>query len=113
MAFPGVNWTQVEQDLDAFFQANGDDVSVLLNDGVTTFTVKGLQRKTPAENLTDGLQQEGDRLSVMAARWLAGAGRAPEKGDLVTTNGHRQAVQAVNRKTVSNLTIGYNLTILG
>lgn len=108
-----VNWTRYISDMDTFFQAEGQDVDVLLRDGVTTFTIKGMKAKLPVENLTDGLQQNAERMSVMASRWDAGAGRAPEKGDQLTYDGRRQAIQSVSRALGGNQTIGYRLTVLG
>lgn len=110
-----VNWTKIETDFDTFIQNNGVDVSVRLRDGVTTFTIKGAMRRTSPENLTDGLQQHGERLSVMRSRWDAGAGRTPNKGDQVTISGRRQAIMSWNPVEVPTTSdiIGYNLRLSG
>lgn len=113
MAFPTVDWDAVEAAFDSMIEANGQDVDVVLRDGITTFSLKGVMRKAPVQNMTDGLQQEQDRLSVMRDRWDAGAGRDPEKGDQVTLNGRRQAVQSVNAVGAGNRLIGFNLVLLG
>mgnify|MGYP001812655387 CR=1 FL=1 len=113
MPFPDMNMASVANAVDSILQANGNTASVTLNDGVTTFTVKTGMRKRVGENLTDGLQQENDRLLVLASRWDPEAGRAPEKGDQLTINGRRQAVEAVNSVGVGDTVWAYNLELRG
>ena len=115
MAFPNVNWAKVKQDFDSALQANGNDATVLLNDGVTTFTIRTTTVKRRGEDLTDGLQQENDRLSLMADRWEAGAGagRMPQKGDIFEINGRRQAVLEANTVARDDTLIGYTVELRG
>lgn len=115
MAFPDMGLAPAVAAWDSFIQQNGNDTQVLLNDGVTTFTVKTAMRKRPVENLTDGLQQENDRLSVMASRWEtgAGAGRMPEKGDILTINGRRQAIASANTVAMQDTLIAFNIELRG
>lgn len=112
-----VNWTRWISDMDDAFESEGATVDVLLRDGGGTFSVKMMRRKIPTENLTDGLQQNSELVSVMASRWFTGAGvgREPEKGDQITwqTTGRRQAIQVSTAAMGGEDVIGFRLTVLG
>jgi hypothetical protein len=114
---PAVNWNKVIADFDIFIENEGQTVDVLLRDGVTTFSLKMVKRKIPVENMTDGIQQNSEYLSVMASRWWAGAGasRDPEKGDQITyvVDGRRQAIQTSTRALAGDQVIGFRLSVLG
>ena len=115
-----VNWSQVEASFDAMFQNNGIPAQVTLHadpGAGTTFSIQVFLRRAQAdENLTDGLQQDRDRVSVMRQRWDNAAPRPPQKGDLFVISGRRRRAmeaQPVECAGLSNDTIGYNIRVTG
>lgn len=112
-----INAAKIESDFDTFLQNNGVDADVTLHPEGTNFSIKvGPRRAQSDENLTDGLQQDRDRLTVMRTRWDAAAGRAPQKGDLFVIAGRRRRAmeaQPVEFNNVTNDTIAYNIRVTG
>ncbi len=113
MKLPNIDWKGIANDFAQVFEASGVDAEVRLLDGVTTFKTKVTRRRAPVENLTDGLQQNANRVSLMAGPWIACAGRAPMKGDQLVIDGRRQAVQSAQPVYGGNELVGYTLTVLG
>lgn len=106
---------QVISAFDAMIQGDGSDCTFTLRGGAA-FTIKGVLRFTSENDLTAGLVQDNKKLSVMAHRWekaVPVAGRIPEKGDQVTIDGHRYAIDEVNAALVSNVRIGWRITLRG
>ncbi len=112
-----INFTALENDFDTFLQNNGVDADVTLHDEGTQFTVKvGVRKAQVDENLTDGLQQNRDKLTVMRKRWDPAASRPPQKGDLFVISGRRRRAmeaQPVEFNGVTNDIIAYNIRISG
>lgn len=108
-----VNWLQLKRVFSEQIGSMGISADVTLHDGGVPFCVSVVRRRAPTENLTDGLQQNGERVSVMADPWLDNARRAPQKGDQLTIDNHRYAIQTAKPVYGGETLIGYTLTVLG
>lgn len=109
-----VNWTQIKADFDAAIQAEGSDCAFTLRTG-EQFVLRGTLRFLSEEGISDGLNQDRRKLSVMADRWenAAPASRNPEKGDQVVVHGRRFAVEEADPATGGNQVIGWRLRLKG
>ena len=105
---------KVQKAFDDLIQADGVDCSFVLRD-TTAFTIRGMARFQAENSLTDGLQQDKRKLSVMETRWRAAAplGRNPEKGDQVTIHGHRYAVEEADPALMQNTILGWRIKLKG
>ena len=113
MAIPAINWTKHKADLKSGFDNNGSDAVVKPFDGKPQFTVKVIRGHKRDENLTDGIQQEGFKLKVLADDWDAKCSREPVKGDQLTIFGTRYAIQFVYLLAVGNTKLMYTMTTRG
>jgi hypothetical protein len=79
------------------------------------FTVKVAKKKRPDENLSDGLQQKGFELQVLAKEWRAKApaNRDPEKGDQIVTAGRRHALENASKVQYGSIEIGFVCRVVG
>ena len=109
-----VNAASVINTFDTMVEQNGTACDFTLRDG-TAFTIKGVLFNLADEQLTDGLNQDNARLQIMHKRWSAfvAPGRDPEKGDQVRIDGHRFAIQRVDRKLFQSVIVGYRMRIRG
>jgi hypothetical protein len=109
-----IPYAKVENAFDEFIQSNGADCEFRLRTG-EVFVIRGAARFQAEQGMTEGLQQDRRRLSVMEARWRAAAptGRDPEKGDQVTVSGTRFAIQEADPAIVQNRVIGWRIKLKG
>ena len=99
---------------DDFIGATGIDTDFRLHTG-ERFSLRVVRRRKADEDITDGLQQKGFEIQFMASQWvrLAPAGRRPEKGDQVTMEGRRHAIETAKLVSYDNTEIGYVARVLG
>lgn len=92
MAFPDIPLAKVKADLSRAFQKIGRPAAFTLRDG-TQFTVQATDGFRRSLDLTDGLDVSQHIMRVLADDWDTRAPRMPEKGDRLTYDGRRYAVQ--------------------
>ena len=113
MAFPSINTGVIKAQLKQAFDAQGHTAAVVLKDG-STFSIKvteGFRRDT---SLTAGISAETHRIRFLADDWDANVTRPPEKGDQVSFNGHRYAIQGrVRARGISDDLMMYVCEIQG
>ena len=115
MAFPNVDWFKVRDAFDQMIEANGSDADVKLRDS-TQFQMRMVERnRMPNSELTSGISQREFSALCMYHRWVAAApaDREPEKGDQITMNGRRKAVDSVGRVGPDATPIGYIMRFRG
>jgi hypothetical protein len=105
---------KIEAAFDSMINDAGSDCTFELYTG-ETFTVKGVLRFTPELGLTEGINHDSRKLSVMGKRWanVAPPDRFPEKGDQVTINGCKYAIEEADPAMVSGSMIGWRIKLRG
>lgn len=98
---------------DGFLQSAGIPAEFLLHDTKARFTLNVARRKKMPENVTSGVQQKGFEIQFMGFRWNAAAPRPPEKGDQVTVEGRRHAIESVTPHSIGTTVVGYVARVLG
>lgn len=105
---------KVRQAFDDLIQSEGHTCNFELRSG-EKFAVKGALRFQAEDQLTDGINQDRRKLSIMASRWSAAAppGRDPEKGDLVTVDGRRHRIMEADPALCSGQRLGWRIKLTG
>jgi hypothetical protein len=105
---------QAVQAVDELITGVGVPAAFTLHTG-ETFTINVVRRKKPDETITEGLQQKGFELTLLAKHWRANAAapRHPEKGDQLTMAGRRHAVETSKLITTAGMDVSYVLRVVG
>lgn len=113
MSFPGINLDAALGALKQVFAANGVTSQFDLLDG-TSFTIMTTDGHLRDSEVTEGLNAGAFKLRVLASDWdVASPGRPPRKGDQVTRNGRRHAVEAYHLRAMADTPIMYVMTVQG
>ena len=111
-----IQWaTTVANAVKTAIDQHGMSATVTLRGGSPTFNAKVAEGRGRVRSITDGLDQQRYRVTVMASVWDAGAGggRPPQKGDLVVVQGRRHMVDRVTRATAGDTVLAYVMFMEG
>ena len=99
---PAIDFTSYNAIVAQEFLVNGTIISVLRRSGAT-FTIRGFEKRTTGEPLTDGIDQHQYFVRVIASQWDAAAGGVPEKGDQLTVYGRRYAIESWQHRGLADM----------
>jgi hypothetical protein len=100
------NWERIGADLRKVIKENGMTAAVTLREGAA-FTVPVGKGRSRTTDLTQGLEQERDRVIVQYDEWHGVAPRAPEKGDLMVVVGKRYRISDVKQAEAGDQILAY------
>ena len=119
MSFPNIDFAKQKANVTSAIRAWGNDATFTLPDTDTTFTIKATKlinnNKGSTQPMTAGINQYDLKCMVLYDDWhnAAGAGRRPQKGDIITTTGKTYALMGVFSVGAGVTLFGYDLRVRG